>query len=209
MPALISRKRILPGATTTTSATLGSAQNGTRMARVKDRLSALEIKNAKPGRHCDGGGLYLQCTIGTDKKRKKSWVFRYVPRGGHERQMGLGSCDDVSLAEARTIAADYRKLLAKRIDPQDHRAAEAAAAKMAAGKAKTFDQCAAEFIKAHQASWRNAKHTYQWPSTIKNFVSPCVRIFASQLGRHGARNESLRADLVDKARDRDAGARAY
>jgi hypothetical protein len=71
------------------------------MARDRDRLSAVEVKNAKPGRLCDGGGLYLQCTIGRDKKRKRSWVFRYVPRGGRERQMGLISYDDVSLSEAK------------------------------------------------------------------------------------------------------------
>ena len=30
------------------------------MARTLHRLSAIKIKTAKEGMHCDGGGLYLQ-----------------------------------------------------------------------------------------------------------------------------------------------------
>jgi integrase len=139
------------------------------MARQLNRLSALQVKNArKPGRLCDGGNLHLQVKAAPEDGIRKSFIFRYALPGKKAREMGLGGCDNVTLAEARNRAAEYRKLVGQGIDPIEHREAQRAAA----AKAMTFDQCAAEFIKAHQASWRNAKHTYQWPSTIKNFVSP-------------------------------------
>jgi integrase len=142
------------------------------MSRSLNRLSPLEVKNAKPGRLCDGGGLYLQCTTGSDKKPKKSWVFRYVPKGGRERQMGLGACETVNLAHARTAAAEYRKLLQQRIDPQDHRAAAEAAKKVSDAKAMTFDQCRDSYIAAHRAGWKNLKHAAQWKSTLQTYATP-------------------------------------
>jgi len=59
---------------------------------------------------CDGGGLYLQATTGRDDKINKSWLYRFTI-DGRERQMGLGSFPDTSLAEAREKAAEARKLV--------------------------------------------------------------------------------------------------
>jgi hypothetical protein len=49
----------------------------------------------------DGGGLWLQVT----SKHARSWIFRYTFRG-KPREMGLGSLDTLSLAEARDQATD-------------------------------------------------------------------------------------------------------
>jgi Arm domain-containing DNA-binding protein len=50
------------------------------------KLTALAVKNAGPGRHGDGGGLWLQVgPTGT-----KAWLFRYMI-DGRARAMGLGS----------------------------------------------------------------------------------------------------------------------
>ena len=50
------------------------------------KLNALQVKNAKPGRHGDGAGLYLL----VKPSGSKSWVLR-VQRDGKRRDVGLGS----------------------------------------------------------------------------------------------------------------------
>ena len=70
------------------------------------KLTALGVKNAGPGRHGDGGGLWLQVgPTGT-----KSWLFRYMI-DGRARAMGLGSADTFSLKEARERARAARQYL--------------------------------------------------------------------------------------------------
>lgn len=94
------------------------------MARGINRLPA-SYKNLKPGMHCDGGGLYLQVSIGAALIRRLSWIYRYT-LAGQTHDMGLGSIADVSLAEARETARGYRKLAKQGIDPINHRDAERA-----------------------------------------------------------------------------------
>ena len=75
------------------------------MARGKiGRLSAVALSKLKPGRHCDGGGLYLQVT----RSGARSWIFRFMrQRRAHE--MGLGALHTISLAEARQKARECRQ----------------------------------------------------------------------------------------------------
>lgn len=56
-------------------------------------LTALRVKNAKPGRHTDGRGL---CLLVKDSGAK-TWVLR-MQRQGRRRDYGLGSALDVSLS---------------------------------------------------------------------------------------------------------------
>src|SRR5262245_64222257 len=44
----------------------------------------------------------------------------------------------------------------------------------AAAKAKTFRQCAEDFLSEHEAKWTNATHRRQWRSTLKNYVYPVI-----------------------------------
>lgn len=141
------------------------------MARAVQRLSAVKVRNAKAGMWCDGGGLYLQCTPGTDGSLRKSWLFRFATKG-RERQMGLGTLDTVSLAEAREKAAECRRLRAAGIDPIEHRNAAQMQAALDAAKAMTFDECRDAYIKAHAAGWRSAKHRQQWENTLKTYCTP-------------------------------------
>lgn len=68
------------------------------------KLTALGIKNARPGRHGDGQGLYLL----VKPSGARSWVLRVQYRGRRE-DIGLGSFADLSLAEARDKAAELRR----------------------------------------------------------------------------------------------------
>ncbi|MEO9875327.1 MAG: integrase arm-type DNA-binding domain-containing protein [Anderseniella sp.] len=88
------------------------------------KLTAIEVKNASPGKHEDGLGLRLV-------KRADGggqWVLRITVHG-RRREMGLGGMRRVSLADARELAAEYRSLAAKGIDPikyREHEKREAA-----------------------------------------------------------------------------------
>jgi integrase len=86
--------------------------------------------------------------------------------------MGLGSLDDVTLAEARTKAADCRRLHLAGIDPLDNRASVKMQAALEAAKAMTFDECRDAYIAGHAAGWRNAKHRQQWLNTLKTYCTP-------------------------------------
>src|SRR5450631_3041280 len=90
------------------------------MARLTDRV----VRTAGVGRYGDGNGLHL---IVSDSARRK-WVLRYQLNGAR-RDMGLGPYPAVSLSEARTAAADARKLIAQNVDPLDARAESRKAAK--------------------------------------------------------------------------------
>jgi integrase len=86
--------------------------------------------------------------------------------------MGLGSHPEISLASARELAANFRKLVKEGIDPIERRRAERAAQRVAAARNLTFDECAREYIKEYEVGWRNAKHRAQWASTLARYASP-------------------------------------
>ncbi|WP_229597955.1 tyrosine-type recombinase/integrase [Roseibium aggregatum] len=139
------------------------------MARRKNPTNLLPPKAAtalvKDGRHADGGGLYLQV-----KGNARSWLFVYR-WDGRRVEMGLGRAggdkDDVTLAAARNLALDFRRMLDEhppRNPLEVRRAAEAAHA--AANEIPTFGKFADEFIERRKSQFRNAKHLYQWEQTL-------------------------------------------
>ena len=136
--------------------------------RSLNRLSPTKFaKLREPGRHGDGGGLYLQ--IGQDGAR--SWVFRFQ-LSGRVRDMGLGSPAVIGLADARIFAGQCRSLVARRIDPIEERRRRQEQAALEAATTATFKQCALSVIEAKQPSWRNAKHAAQWLTTLATYAFP-------------------------------------
>jgi len=130
------------------------------------RLTMKRIARLKqPGRYGDGHGLYLQVV----NKQNRSWLLRYE-RGGRERFMGLGPLHAFALQEARERAREARQLLADGIDPLDAKKAERAATAAAAAKTMTFAECAEAYFAQHRQKWRNAKHTRQFLSTLKQYA---------------------------------------
>jgi hypothetical protein len=67
------------------------------MFRGKTKLTVKKVERAKPGRHGDGGGLYLEVADGGSA----SWVYRWE-RDGREHWLGLGSARDHSLDGPRS-----------------------------------------------------------------------------------------------------------
>ena len=117
----------------------------------------------------DGHGLYLRTTT----NGVKGWIFRYQI-DGRRRDMGLGSLDDVSLAEARDRIPELRRLVRQGIDPIDDRRVKRGIAKAAAAHALTFGDCAEHYVASHRASWKNATHRQQWESTLSTYVDPVI-----------------------------------
>lgn len=92
------------------------------MARGNDRLSDLEVRQAKPKDKeyslADGRNLYLRIkTTGG-----KVWILNYYrPATKQRANVGLGAYPDISLAAARNRANELRAALADGIDPKEHR----------------------------------------------------------------------------------------
>ena len=142
------------------------------MARALSRLTALSVtKKKEKGLYPDGGGLYLQVSeAGT-----KSWIFRYRMNGRTTpRDMGLGPLITVPLADARQRATDARRVILEGVDPIEARKAARSRSALEAAKAMTFATCAAAYIKAHAAGWRNEKHGEQWTATLEAYAYPTL-----------------------------------
>lgn len=140
------------------------------MARKTNRLTAIEVaKLDKPGYYCDGGGLYLQVS----KSGSKSWIMRYT-MAGKPCEMGLGSYQTFTLAEARKRATAQRKHLTDGINPLEKKRSDQLTRRMAEASIITFDKAATAYIDSNSPSWRNAKHGDQWRNTIAAYASPVI-----------------------------------
>ena len=133
------------------------------MARPEKLLTARGVMAAKTGRHADGGGLYLEVDGSS-----RSWIWRYRFKG-KRRDMGLGSAENIGLAEARAARDKWRSELKAGRDPIEARARERVT--VPAG-APTFGEASDAYIEAHAQSWRNAKHVDQWRMTLLVYAKP-------------------------------------
>ena len=92
------------------------------MARVTKPLTNTEVKQAKPKEKefnlVDGDGLALR----VKPNGSKLWVFNYFrPYTKKRTSLSFGSFPTISLAEARIKRHEAKELLAKEIDPKEHR----------------------------------------------------------------------------------------
>lgn len=143
--------------------------------KLNNALTALAVKNTKPGRHADGGGLHLL----VKESGARSWVYRFM-LNGKSRDIGLGAAGTggVSLAEARDARDALRLKVKAGIDPLEERQQEAAKA-LATAQAErvagiTFKAVAEAYMSTNEGSWRNDKHRQQWRNTLATYVYPVV-----------------------------------
>jgi integrase len=138
--------------------------------RATKKLRAPEIARlTRPGYYSDGGNLVLQVT-GTGAK---SWLFRYQ-LGGKKREMGLGSFNVVSLADARAKALECHLQLLEGTDPITVRKADRDARVLAVARSMTFQACAERCIEDKRPEWKNAKHAAQWTNTLETYAYPHI-----------------------------------
>lgn len=142
------------------------------MPKLAKELGAMAVsKLTKPGLYFVGGvaGLALQVTA----TGARSWVLR-AAIGGKRRDMGLGAYSPagVTLARAREAATAARDLIRQGVDPIQRQQAAQSALRAATAENLTFEECAANYIKTHAASWRNPKHRQQWRNTLAQHAYP-------------------------------------
>jgi integrase len=156
------------------------------VAKGINRLSAKAVASAKPGKHSDGGGLYLIVAPAGAAK----WVFRHS-RGGQARELGLGSARDVPLAEARRKAEHTRHALARGDNPKSKPTIPQAV--------PTFGEEADALIETMEAGWRNEKHRAQWAVTLGKvpYTASKVRTDKKLHAEHVKALTALRATPVD------------
>lgn len=136
------------------------------MAREVGLLNARKVETlSKPGRHADGGNLYLSISENGGKR----WVFFYRFKGSR-REMGLGSAakGQVSLAEARKGASDARSLIAGGTDPLGAKEAR----KQAERTIPSFGAFADDYLATHRSKFRNEQHIAQWETSLKVYCQP-------------------------------------
>jgi integrase len=145
--------------------------------RQLHKLSARTVETiAEPGRHSDGGGLYL--TIETGEHARRAWVFMYRERGtGRRKELGLGAAKGpnragLTLAEARTKAADVRKTLAHGKDPKKEKVVDR-------GASETFGPFADAYLKTILPGLKSSKAEADWKRDIE---VRCKSIRSKRLG---------------------------
>src|SRR5262249_23480609 len=91
----------------------------------------------------------------------RGWIFRFG-ENGKLHDMGLGPAHTISLAEAREMATECRKLRLQGIDPIAHRRASVAARKASDAKAISFRECAQAYMASHHDAWRTPRPRNEW-----------------------------------------------
>ena len=125
-------------------------------------LTALQVKNAKPGRNADGRGLYLLVR----ESGSRSWVLR-TQVDGKRRDFGLGSTSSLSLAQARAEAAGLRE----KVKASEPIRTEAAAPEPVI---PTFEDAVRHCHDALKSGWSNGKHCDGWLASLENHVFPAL-----------------------------------
>ncbi|NRB42407.1 MAG: tyrosine-type recombinase/integrase [Pseudomonadales bacterium] len=132
------------------------------MARTTKPLVNTEVKQAKPKDKVytlsDGGGLQLR----VKPNGSKLWLFDYYrPYTKKRTSLSFGLYPAISLAEARGKREAARELLAKGIDPKEHREEQARISETAHNN--TFRHIAAQWleVKKSKVSASHAEDTWR------------------------------------------------
>ncbi|MEM6624763.1 MAG: tyrosine-type recombinase/integrase [Pseudomonadota bacterium] len=131
------------------------------------KLTKRLVENLGPGRHGDGGGLYLV----VDPSGARRWIVRVTVKGQRNRKggplrtdFGLGSADVVALAQARERALEYRRMAKQGLNPRFN----------ARQEIPTFAEVAQQVHIERLPTWKNAKHAQQWINTLREYAFPKI-----------------------------------
>lgn len=144
------------------------------MAKTRP-LTNTEVKQAKPKEKVyklgDGNGLQLRVKA----TGGKSWLLDYVkPFTSKRTSIGLGSYPAVSLADARKKRDKAKELLAKDIDPKEHK--DELTRQQQEKLSNTFEQVA--------ANWFQVKKTEVSPDHAKDLWRSLELHIFPALGKH-------------------------
>ncbi len=126
-----------------------------RMPRLsRNALSAAKVRTAGPGSYVDGNGLMLRVKA----RGTRQWVQR-ITIHGRRVDLGLGSAELVSLADARRVAAENRAVARTGGDPRRARV-------------PTFAQAEAACFAERLETWRTDSPARSWRGTVDRHVLP-------------------------------------
>ena len=136
--------------------------------------TALQAKTARPGVHRVTGAKALYLKVNATGSAA-SYFYRYR-LGGRRREFGIGSRDEISLANARIAAQEAAALVRKGIDPIDDRKSKRAEnlAKSKIGAALTFKQMVEKSVDPLGANWRGRYARTMWLRTFELHVYPVI-----------------------------------
>ncbi len=124
-------------------------------------LTDTAIRNAKPStkqtKLYDEKGLFLLVT----PRGGKWWRFKYRFEG-KEKQLSLGTYPDTGLKEARTERGKARKLLARSIDPAEHR--KTTRHQRAETAENSFEVVAREWFSKYSPGWASMSFQQDHPT---------------------------------------------
>ena len=128
--------------------------------RLHSALTDRAVKAvSEPGRIFDGQGLFLLVTPGG----AKIWKQRVTVKG-RRQELGLGPYPVVTLAKAREVALENRRMVREGMSPKVER-------RRARGT-PTFAELARADFEHRKGGWRSAKHARDWMATLERFVFP-------------------------------------
>jgi integrase len=132
------------------------------------KLNDVAVRKAKPEtkpyKMADGGGLFLLVQPNGSKYWRLAYRF-----GGKQKLLALGVYPDVPLTLAREWRDDARKLLARDIDPGEHRKVQNIARKIK--DANSFEAVAREWFAKHMAG-KAESHKSKVLARLENDVFP-------------------------------------
>ncbi len=134
---------------------------------IAGKLTKKLVENLGPGRHGDGGGLYLV----VDPSGARRWIVRVTIKGQRNRKgaplrtdFGLGGADIVTINQARDRALEYRRMARQGLNPRFN----------ATREIPTFEEIAQQVHIDRMPTWKNAKHGQQWINTLRDYAFPKI-----------------------------------
>lgn len=126
------------------------------------KLTAAGVRAIKtPGKYYDQHGLILRVAPGGSKQ----WVWRGTIRG-RRRDVGLGSATYRTLAEARDLAYEYRRIARGGEDPTLLRPGSSV---------PTFAEASEAVIRAHRPGWKDGGRSEDnWRSSLQRYAYPQI-----------------------------------
>jgi integrase len=135
--------------------------------RLTDRMVRQVIE---PGWYVDGAGLRLRVRRNPRTGVVcRTWVLRLTLPGGFRREVGLGTPQNVGLAEVRRKAAALR-LAAAVGEPLR----PSIAMDSHASTTPTFREATKRFLAVHTKSLKNPKNAAQWGTTLQAYAWPTI-----------------------------------
>jgi integrase len=122
-------------------------------------LTNLKVRTANPGKHTDRHGLILNVLPSGSRHWKLRMKFK-----GKRRGYGLGPVHGVSLAEARILAAEIRKMVRAGLDPVEIRG-------LKRKRAPTFEQVTRKCHESLRRGWKDKRYA-SWLATFENHIFP-------------------------------------